>query len=146
MHWVFKEDLPIRLILAYLFEYFFLEKPLFGASFCTLRTFFNTYLPIVVGVSSDSTVFIWDRATGALREVMYHHRASVWGIRIQDNWIITGSMDGTISVVDIETLQLKKHFLAHENEWGSKYKTSIKNRTITYNFKIMFLSYMFVKC
>ena len=105
-----------------------------------------TYLPIVVGVSSDSTVFIWDRSTGALREVMYHHRASVWGIRIQDNWIITGSMDGTISVVDIETLQLKKHFLAHENEWGSKYKTSIKNRTITYNFKIMFLSYMFVKC
>ena len=57
---------------------------------------------------------------------MYHHRASVWGIRIQDNWIITGSMDGTISVVDVETLKLRKHFLAHENEWGSKYKISLK--------------------
>ena len=76
-----------------------------------------------MGVSSDSTIFIWDRATGALREVMYHHRASVWGIRIQDNWIVTGSMDGSISVVDIETLKLRKHFVAHENEWGSKYKT-----------------------
>ena len=89
--------------------------------FCTFCTFFH--IPIVVGVSSDSTIFIWDRATGALREVMYHHRASVWGIRIQDNWIVTGSMDGTISVVDIDTLKLYKHFLAHENEWGSKYKT-----------------------
>ena len=76
----------------------------------------------MVGVSSDSTVCIWDRATGTLREVFYHHRASVWGIRIQDDYIITGSMDGTIALIDIETLQIRKHFMAHENEWGSKYK------------------------
>ena len=108
--------------------YFFLvRKPFFGSTILYFSYFLlHKYLPIVVGVSSDSTVFIWDRATGALREVMYHHRASVWGIRIQDNWIITGSMDGTISVVDVETLKLRKHFLAHENEWGSKYKISLK--------------------
>ena len=99
--------------------------PFLGYYYSVLFGLSLTYLPLVVGVSSDSTVFIWDRTTGALREVMYHHRASVWGIRIQDNWIITGSMDGTISVVDIETLKLRKHFLAHENEWGSKYLQNI---------------------
>ena len=31
-------------------------------------------------------------------------------------------MDGTIAVIDAETLNIKKHFVAHENEWGSKYK------------------------
>lgn len=54
-------------------------------------------------------------------EVFYHHRASVWGVRIQGDYIVTGSMDGTISVIDVATLQIKKHFLAHENEWGSKF-------------------------
>jgi len=73
---------------------------------------------IVVGVSSDSTVCVWDRRNGKLKEVFYHHRASVWGVRIQDGYIITGSMDGFIAVIDAKTLQIKKHFLAHENEWG----------------------------
>ena len=54
--------------------------------------------------------------------MFYIHRASVWGVRIQDNYIVTGSMDGTIAVIDAETLNIKKHFVAHENEWGSKYK------------------------
>ena len=53
-------------------------------------------------------------------EVFYIHRASVWGVKIQDNYIVTGSMDGTIAVIDAETLVIKKHFVAHENEWGSK--------------------------
>ena len=44
----------------------------------------------------------------------------MWGVRIQDNYIVTGSMDGTIAVIDAETLVIKKHFVAHENEWGSK--------------------------
>ena len=52
---------------------------------------------------------------------MYIHQASVWGVRIQDGFIITGSMDGTIAVIDIKTLGTKKHFKAHENEWGSEY-------------------------
>ena len=30
-------------------------------------------------------------------------------------------MDGFIAVIDAKTLQIKKHFLAHENEWGSEY-------------------------
>jgi len=73
---------------------------------------------IIVGVSSDSTICVWNRKTGDLREVFYIHRASVWGVRIQDNCIVTGSMDGTIAVIDAETLVIKKHFVAHENEWG----------------------------
>jgi len=40
------------------------------------------------------------------------------GVRIQDNFIVTGSMDGTIALIEISTMQIKKHFLAHENEWG----------------------------
>ena len=58
-------------------------------------------------------------------EVFYIHRASVWGVRIQDNYIVTGSMDGTIAVIDAETLVIKKHFVAHENEWGSKYLNNL---------------------
>ena len=87
--------------------------------------YFLFYLYAVVGVSSDSTVCVWDRRTGQLKEVFYHHRASVWGVRIQDGYIVTGSMDGFIAVIDAKTLQIKKHFLAHENEWGSKYLTLI---------------------
>ena len=79
----------------------------------------------VVGVSSDSTVCVWDRRNGQLKEVFYHHRASVWGVRIQNGYIITGSMDGFIAVIDAKTLQIKKHFLAHENEWGSEYWNSL---------------------
>ena len=54
-------------------------------------------------------------------DVFYIHRASVWGVKIQDGYIVTGSMDGTIAVIDAETLEIKKHFMAHENEWGSKF-------------------------
>ena len=57
----------------------------------------------------------------SLPDVLYIHRASVWGVRIQDGYIVTGSMDGTIAVIDVETLNTKKHFKAHETEWGSKY-------------------------
>ena len=53
-------------------------------------------------------------------EVFYHHRASVWGIRIQDGYIVTGSMDGTIALIEVASMQIKKHFMAHHNEWGSK--------------------------
>ncbi len=51
-------------------------------------------------------------------DVLYHHRASVWGLRIVGDSIVTGSMDGTIAVVNIAVLQVVKHFLAHEDEWG----------------------------
>ena len=44
----------------------------------------------------------------------------MWGVRIQGDYVVTGSMDGTIALIDINTMQIKKHFLAHENEWGSK--------------------------
>ena len=47
----------------------------------------------------------------------------MWGVRIQGDYVVTGSMDGTIALIDINTMQIKKHFLAHENEWGSKKKT-----------------------
>ena len=53
-------------------------------------------------------------------DVFYHHRASAWGIKIQDNYLITGSMDKTISLINLSTLKVEKHFLAHEDEWGGK--------------------------
>ena len=55
-------------------------------------------------------------------DVFYHHRASAWGIKIQDNYLITGSMDKTISLINLLTLKVEKHFLAHEDEWGGKLK------------------------
>ena len=54
-------------------------------------------------------------------DVFYHHRASVWGIKIQDNYLITGSMDKTISLINLNTLVVEKHFIAHEDEWGGKF-------------------------
>ena len=65
-------------------------------------------------------LFKWSHLKLWLPEVFYHHRASVWGVRIQGNYIVTGSMDGTIALIDIESLTIKKHFLAHENEWGGR--------------------------
>ena len=53
-------------------------------------------------------------------DVFYHHRASAWGIKIQDNYLITGSMDRTISLINLSTLKVEKHFLAHEDEWGGQ--------------------------
>ena len=53
-------------------------------------------------------------------DVLYHHRGSVWGVSIQGDFIFTGSMDGTIAAIHIPTLTLKKHFLAHEDEWGGE--------------------------
>ena len=53
-------------------------------------------------------------------DVFYHHRASAWGIKIQDNYLITGSMDKTISLINLLTLKVEKHFIAHEDEWGGK--------------------------
>ena len=53
-------------------------------------------------------------------DVMYHHSVAVWGVRIQDDVIITGSMDGMIAVIDIATRVIQRHFLAHEDEWGGK--------------------------
>ncbi len=74
----------------------------------------------VVGVSGDSTVCVWNRNTGEFKDVFYHHRASVWGLRVQDGFAVTGSMDGTISVIELgETPRLLKHFLAHSaSSWG----------------------------
>ena len=53
--------------------------------------------------------------------MFYHHRASAWGIKIQDNYLITGSMDRTISLINLRTLMVEKHFIAHEDEWGGRY-------------------------
>ena len=95
---------------------------------------------IVVGVSTDSTVCIWERSSGKIKgkqrrlnidklpnrrdrhfsDVFFHHRASVYGVALlPDGSVATGSMDGTISVIDGATLTVKKHFLAHdEGGWG----------------------------
>ena len=53
-------------------------------------------------------------------DVFYHHRASVWGVKIQDNYLITGSMDKTISLINLQSMMVEKHFIAHEDEWGGK--------------------------
>ena len=107
----------------------------------------------MAGVSSDSTVCVWDRKNGDLKgiyflipslytitrfntrlsicisnvdelsyltDVFYHHRASVWGVKIQDNYLITGSMDKTISLINLQSMIVEKHFIAHEDEWGGK--------------------------
>ena len=55
-----------------------------------------------------------------LTDVFYHHRASVWGVKIQDNYLITGSMDKTISLINLQSMMVEKHFIAHEDEWGGK--------------------------
>ena len=54
-------------------------------------------------------------------DVFFHHRASVYGVALlSDGSVATGSMDGTISIIDGRTLTVKKHFLAHDDEdgWG----------------------------
>ena len=53
-------------------------------------------------------------------DVLYHHRASVWGVKITDENVVTGSMDGTIAVIDANSREVKRHFLAHEDEWGGE--------------------------
>ena len=65
---------------------------------------------------------------GGLLDVLYHHRASVWGIKIQGNFLITGSMDKTISLINLETMQVEKHFIAHEDEWGGKSYSNYRER------------------
>ena len=53
-------------------------------------------------------------------DVFFHHRASVYGVAIlADGSVATGSMDGTISIIDGGTMTVKKHFMAHDEEgWG----------------------------
>ena len=53
-----------------------------------------------------------------ISETFRYHEASAWGISIQGNTLITGSMDGTIGVIDLEQMKLLKHFKAHDDEWG----------------------------
>ena len=53
-----------------------------------------------------------------LTEMFYHHRASAWGISIVGSKLITGSMDGTIGVIDLNRMELVRHFKAHDDEWG----------------------------
>ena len=57
----------------------------------------------------------------SLIEMFYYHRASAWGISILDDNLITGSMDGTIGVIDLKRMKLAKHFKAHDDEWGGEY-------------------------
>ena len=53
-------------------------------------------------------------------DVFFHHRASVYGVALlPDGSVATGSMDGTISVIDGRTLAVRRHFMAHDEEgWG----------------------------
>ena len=51
-------------------------------------------------------------------DILYHHRASVWGLRIQDSLVVTGSMDRTVVLVDPRKTEVIRHFVAHDNEWG----------------------------
>ena len=72
---------------------------------------FNTYLNICMSNVNELV---------HLTDVFYHHRASVWGVKIQDNYLITGSMDKTISLINLQSMIVEKHFIAHEDEWGGK--------------------------
>ncbi len=56
-------------------------------------------------------------------DTLYHHRASVWGLRLEGGLAFTGSMDGTVAIVEVEGgrgRRLARHFVAHENEWGGE--------------------------
>ncbi len=100
---------------------------------------------LVVGASTDSTVCFWDRRSGkhlgilwfwwsllstvrttynekkrSFLDTLYHHRGSVWGLRLRRPSVVTASMDRTVAVVDAETRILLRHFVAHRNEWGGE--------------------------
>ena len=68
---------------------------------------YSTYINAYINISS---------------EIFYYHRASAWGISILETSLITGSMDGTIGVIDLNNMKLVKHFKAHDDEWGGEYK------------------------
>ena len=49
-------------------------------------------------------------------------------------------MDKTISLINLLTLKVEKHFLAHEDEWGGKLKLnsiSILKRYLKINFQMI---------
>ena len=56
-------------------------------------------------------------------DTLYHHRASVWVLRLEGGLAFTGSMDGTVAIVEVEEgrrrgRRVVRHFVAHESEWG----------------------------
>ena len=65
--------------------------------------------------------------------MFYYHRASAWGISILDDNLITGSMDGTIGVIDLKRMKLVKHFKAHDDEWGGEYILTQNSRHMSQN-------------
>ncbi len=43
----------------------------------------------------------------------------MWGLRLEGGIAFTGSMDGTVAIVEVEEgRRLARHFVAHESEWG----------------------------
>ena len=88
-----------------------LERYLFSNTFFIYDYQINTRLSICIS-NVDELSYLTD--------VFYHHRASVWGVKIQDNYLITGSMDKTISLINLQSMIVEKHFIAHEDEWGGK--------------------------
>jgi F-box/WD-40 domain protein MET30 len=53
--------------------------------------------------SLDSTIKIWDFATGTLLQTLFGHSGGVWGVHADTIRIVSCSNDGAIKIWDIET-------------------------------------------
>ena len=71
----------------------------------------------IVGISDDSTVMVW-RLSGELVAEYFHHRASVYGLVVTEQYAVTGAMDGIMSLIDMKTRTVEKIWSAEDPQWG----------------------------
>ena len=88
---------------------------------------------VIVGISDDSTMMVWSME-GALLKQFYHHRASVYGLVVTTLFAVTGSMDGIMSIIDLERLEIMKSWQAEENNWGISDLAGDEDRIVSASF------------
>lgn len=67
----------------------------------------------IVSCSKDTSIRIWDRATGELIRVITAHRGPVNAVQLKDNVIVSASGDTFIKMWNIETGECIREFEGH---------------------------------
>jgi WD40 repeat protein len=74
--------------------------------------------------SNDSSICIWDMATGETLEILELCNGGVTSLALSGSLLVSGSEDGTVKLWDIGSMQLLHTLQGHSNSVASVYLTS----------------------
>lgn len=77
------------------------------------------YSSRVISSGGDGCVILWDVSSGSILTKIKQHASCVWSVDVRDPYLVTGSMDHSAKLIDLNVGRARRAFRAHVDSVNS---------------------------